>query len=257
MVNRSTWGLSHFRLTEKSVADFPSDGKENEAMKSLDALNKKVVRCRACPRLVDWREQVAVEKRAMYMSDSYWGRAVPGFGDPVASIMIVGLAPGAHGANRTGRMFTGDRSGDWLYGALHRAGLANQPESTGREDGLELDQVYITNIVRCVPPLNKPTTEERNHCLPYFEQEMQLLQNLKVFITLGSFAWNGCVRILAEQGHVVKPKPKFGHAEVVKVGPYTLVGSYHPSQQNTFTGKLTEPMFNKVFKLAKKHAGIS
>jgi len=226
-------------------------------MKSITQLNKQISDCRACSRLVEWREQVAGEKRAMYKDHDYWGRAVPGFGDPDARILIVGLAPAAHGANRTGRMFTGDRSGDWLYGALHRAGLANQSDSTGLNDGLKIHDTYITAIVRCAPPANKPTTEERNNCLPFFKEDLCLLNKVNVLIALGSFAWDGCLRILSEEGHVVKPKPKFGHLAESEVGPYTMIGSYHPSQQNTFTGKLTQPMFDKVFKLAKKRAGIS
>ena len=226
-------------------------------MKSIEELNQKVTACRQCPRLITWCEQVAREKRAMYKDDTYWGGPVPGFGDPRARILVIGLAPAAHGANRTGRMFTGDRSGDWLYAALHRAGLANQPHSVSAADGMKLTGTYISAIVRCAPPANKPTTEERNNCLPYFEDDLRLLSEAKTLIALGSFAWNGALRILAEQGHVVKPKPVFGHLAEAEVGPYRLIGSYHCSQQNTFTGKLTEPMFDKVFKLAKKRAGIS
>jgi uracil-DNA glycosylase len=222
--------------------------------RTIHALAKQIEGCEQCPRLRAWCTQVAEEKRAAYREETYWGKPVPGFGDPQAKIFIVGLAPGAHGANRTGRMFSGDRSGDWLYGAMHRAGLANQPTSVGRGDGLELRQAYVTNIVRCAPPDNKPTTGERDACIDYFYEELRLLKQIRVFIALGGFAWDGILRALAAQGHRVKPKPRFGHAAEVQVGPYTLIGSYHPSQQNTFTRRLTEPMFDRVFHLAKKRA---
>lgn len=222
----------------------------------IHALGRQVVACDRCPRLRTWCTRVAKEKRAAYREETYWAKPVPGFGDPEAKIFIVGLAPGAHGANRTGRMFSGDRSGDWLYGAMHRAGLANQPLSTGRDDGLVLEHAYVTNIVRCAPPGNKPTTGERDACIEYFYEELRLLEQVRVLIALGAFAWDGSLRALAGQGHVIKPRPKFGHAAETKLGPYTLIGSYHPSQQNTFTGRLTEAMFDRVFTLAKKRAEL-
>ena len=223
---------------------------------SIHALGKQVVACDRCPRLRTWCTRVAKEKRAAYREETYWGKPVPGFGDPEARIFIVGLAPGALGANRTGRMFSGDRSGDWLYGAMYRAGLANQPLSTGRDDGLALEHAYVTNIVRCAPPGNKPTTGERDTCIDYFHEELRLLDQVRVLIALGAFAWDGSLRALAGQGHAIRPKPKFGHAAETKLGPYTLIGSYHPSQQNTFTGRLTEAMLDQVFTLAKKRAEL-
>jgi uracil-DNA glycosylase family 4 len=206
-----------------------------------------VADCVRCPRLVAWREAVAREKRASFADETYWGRPVPGFGDPDAKLLVLGLAPAAHGGNRTGRVFTGDRSGDWLYRALHRAGYANQPTSTHTDDGLRLNDAYITAVVKCAPPANKPLPQERDNCLPYLLDEIRLLENLRVIVCLGSFAWDGALRALAQLGHTTKPKPKFGHLSEAIVGPYTLLGSYHPSQQNTFTGKLTEPMLDAVF----------
>ncbi len=196
-----------------------------------------------------WRERVAHEKRAAYRDEEYWGRPVPAFGDADARILVVGLAPAAHGANRTGRMFTGDRSGDWLFGALHRAGLASQPEATSRGDGLRLGNVLVTAAVRCAPPANKPTPAERDACRPWLEAELDLLRDVRVFVTLGSLAWNQTLRILADRGVAVPvPRPRFGHLAEVALddGPWVL-GSYHPSQQNTFTGKLTETMFDRVW----------
>lgn len=203
--------------------------------------------CRACPRLVEWREQVAVEKRASYRDQDYWGRGVPGFGDPKAHLLVVGLAPAAHGANRTGRMFTGDRSGDFLYGALHRAGYASQPESTGLKDGMKLSGVFITSPVKCAPPANKPTAEERANCRPFFEREVSLLKNVNVILVLGGI---GYAEACTEFG--IKPRPKFGHGlEVPLEDGRTLLCSYHVSQQNTFTGRLTEDMFDAVLGRAK------
>ena len=215
--------------------------------KTLKALQKEIAACRKCPRLVEWREMVAREKRASYRDDTYWGKAVPSFGDPKARMLIAGLAPAAHGANRTSRMFTGDRSGDWLYRALHRTGFANQAESVSIDDGLELTDCMISAMVHCAPPDNKPTTAERDACQPYFLRELELMQQVRVIVCLGSFGWNGVLRTLADVGHKVSPKPRFGHAAEAEVGPYVLIGSYHPSQQNTFTGRLTEPMFDAVF----------
>jgi len=205
--------------------------------------------CRRCPRLVAWRERVARDKRAAFVDEVYWGRGVPSFGDPEAAILVVGLAPAAHGANRTGRMFTGDRSGDWLYKALYRAGLSSQAEGRSADDGLELRGVYITAAVRCAPPGNKPTPEERRNCRPYLERELDSLEGARVIVALGGFAFNQLLRIFRDRGvEIVRPAPRFGHGVEVALGEDTvLVGSYHPSQQNTFTGKLTETMFDAIW----------
>lgn len=212
-----------------------------------NALRKQVVGCRRCPRLVAWREEVARTKRSAFADEDYWGRPVPGFGDPQARLVVLGLAPAAHGGNRTGRVFTGDRSGDWLFRAMHRAGLASQPTSTSAGDGLVLHDAYVTAAVKCAPPANRPTPTERDNCLPYFEKELELLRKARVIVCLGSFAWDAALRTLATLGHRTKPRPAFGHAAEAAVGPYALIGSYHPSQQNTFTGKLTEDMLDDVF----------
>jgi uracil-DNA glycosylase family 4 len=191
---------------------------------------------------------VARTRRAAYADDEYWGRAVPSFGDPGARILIVGLAPGAHGANRTGRMFTGDRSGEWLYGALHRAGLATRPESVWRDDGLELRNAWITAAVRCVPPANKPTAAERDTCRPFLEREVRALADLRAVVALGGFAWDAILRVLRDLDYGVPvPKPKFGHGAEVGIDDLVLIGSYHPSQQNTFTGRLKREMFDAVW----------
>ena len=222
-------------------------------MDSLARLGHDIETCRACPRLVAWREEVAVEKRAAFRDETYWGRPVPGFGDPAARIVVVGLAPAAHGANRTGRMFTGDRSGDWLYRALHRAGYASQPTSRGRDDGLVLRGAYITAPVRCAPPANKPTREERDQCLPFFVRELALLSELRVIVTLGAFAYEALWNVLRDEGMALpRPRPKFTHGVEVDLGGRTIVGCFHPSQQNTFTGKLTEPMIDAVFTRARE-----
>ena len=221
----------------------------------LRALNEEIESCRLCPRLVDWRERVAREKRAAYADEKYWGRPVSGFGDPMARILIVGLAPAAHGGNRTGRIFTGDRSGDFLFAALYRCGLSNQPASTHREDGLKLRSVYVAAVNRCCPPGNRPTPQERDNCLPYLARELRLLDRLRVVIPLGSFAWDGALRALAEDGHrAPRPLPRFGHGTEAEAGPYTVIGSFHPSQQNTFTGKLTPAMLDAVLARAKDMA---
>lgn len=209
---------------------------------ALGELRDEVVACRACPRLVAWREQVAVDKRAAYADDDYWGRPVPGFGDPAARLVVIGLAPAAHGANRTGRMFTGDRSGDVLYAALHRAGYANQPTSTAADDGLVLRGAWITSPVRCAPPANKPTPVERDTCLPFLRRELALLDRVAVVLVLGQFAY---AAMAGELG--VRPRPRFGHGvEVPTPGGPTIVCSYHVSQQNTFTGRLTPAMLDDV-----------
>ncbi len=216
-------------------------------MDTLAALEAEVTACRACPRLVEWREQVAAEKRAAYLDWEYWGRPVPGFGDPAARVVIIGLAPAAHGANRTGRMFTGDRSGDFLYAALHRTGFANQPTSDHRGDGLTLTDAWITAPVRCAPPANKPTPTERDTCRPWLERELALLANLQVFVVLGQFAYQAMTHHLK-----VSPRPKFSHGvEVPAPTGQTILCSYHVSQQNTFTGTLTEPMLDHVLQRAR------
>jgi uracil-DNA glycosylase family 4 len=212
-----------------------------------------VTGCRACPRLVEWRERVAREKRAAFADDEYWGRPVPAFGDPSGRVLVIGLAPAAHGANRTGRMFTGDRSGDWLYRALFKAGFANRPASVHRGDGLELDDLLITAAVRCAPPANKPTPGERDRCAHWLAAELDLLEHVRVVVVLGSFAYVQTLRILADRGvPVPTPRPHFGHgAEIALREDLRLLMSYHPSQQNTFTGKLTEDMFDAIWARAR------
>jgi len=214
---------------------------------ALDSLEAEIVGCRACPRLVSWREQVGREKRAAYRDDDYWARPVPGFGDPDAHLVVVGLAPAAHGANRTGRMFTGDRSGDFLYAALHRCGYANQPTSISRDDGLRLDGAWITAPVRCAPPQNKPTPAERDACRPFLDRELALLPNARVFLALGAFGYQAVAGLLD-----VRPRPAFAHgAEVPAPGGPTILCSYHVSQQNTFTGRLTPDMLDTVLRRAR------
>ena len=221
---------------------------------TLTKIQEAVTTCRRCPRLVAWREKIATEKRASYADQEYWGRPVPGFGDPSARLLIVGLAPAAHGANRTGRMFTGDRSGDWLYRGLHRAGFASQPSSTGLDDGLTLTDCYVTAAVRCAPPGNKPSTEERDACQRYLEEELTLLTRIRVIVVLGKFAFDQTWRILQDGGEALpKPRTSFGHGTEVRVRPdLALLASFHPSQQNTFTGKLTEEMFDSVWSRARE-----
>ena len=217
---------------------------------TLERVTQEVIDCRKCPRLVAWREQVGREKRAAFRTEDYWSRPVPGFGDPLARLLIVGLAPAAHGGNRTGRIFTGDRSGDWLFGAMYRAGFANQPTSINRDDGLRLQGAYISACVRCAPPANKPTPEERDTCLPYLGRELGLLPNLKVIVCLGKFAYDGASQLLT-----LKPRPAFGHGvEAPMHDGRIIICSFHPSQQNTFTGKLTVPMFDAIFQRARELA---
>ena len=221
-------------------------------MSELDRIRDDVVVCRACPRLVAWREQVAVEKVARFADEDYWGRPVPGFGDPGARVLVVGLAPAAHGGNRTGRIFTGDRSGDFLFASLHRTGFANQPTSVARDDGLRLTGAYLTAVNRCAPPANRPTPQERDRCLPFLVRELAALPELRVAVALGAFAWDGTLRAAASAGYAVRPKPRFGHAAEARVGPIELIGAFHPSQQNTFTGKLTPAMLDAVFDRARE-----
>jgi uracil-DNA glycosylase family 4 len=224
-------------------------------VRSIRLLNESIVACRRCPRLVRWREQVACEKRAAYRDAEYWGKPIVGFGDPQARLLICGLAPAAHGGNRTGRVFTGDRSGDWLFAALHRAGFANQPTSIHRDDGLQLLDCYITACVRCAPPANRPTIQERDNCLAYLVQELPLLERACVILCLGGFAWDGVLRVLRALGWDHERKPRFGHGAEAAIGPYRMLGSYHPSQQNTFTGRLTEAMLDAVLRRARVLAG--
>jgi uracil-DNA glycosylase len=217
---------------------------------ALEGLERRITRCRKCPRLVAWREQVAKEKRAAFRDETYWGRPVPGFGDPDADVFVLGLAPAAHGGNRTGRVFTGDRSGDWLFGSLHRTGFANQPTSIHRDDGLRLDGAWIAAAVRCAPPANKPLPAERDNCLPYAAEELELIRP-GVIVCLGAYAWDAACRLLD-----LRPKPPFGHGAEHRVeGGPVLLGTYHPSQQNTFTGKLTEQMLDAVFARAASFRG--
>jgi uracil-DNA glycosylase len=218
----------------------------------LKQLAAEIEACRLCPRLVEWRERAAASPPARYRGERYWARPLPGFGDPRARVVLIGLAPAAHGGNRTGRIFTGDRSGDWLYAALHRTGFANQPTSQRRGDGLRLSDAFVSAVNRCPPPGNRPTTEERDNCLPYLERELALLSRARVLVALGSFAWDGALRAVRALGHEIpRPKPRFAHGAETALGPYVLLGCYHPSQQNTFTGKLTEPMLDEVFERAR------
>lgn len=226
------------------------------ARRELELVSADVVACRACPRLVEWRERVAREKVARYADEEYWGRPVPGFGDPAARILVVGLAPAAHGGNRTGRTFTGDASGAFLYPSLHRSGLSNQATSTGRGDGLQLLSTYIGAVNRCAPPKNRPTTVERDTCLPYLEREIAALHELRVIVALGQYAWDGALLALTGLGHRRRPKPRFSHGAEAEVGPFTLLATYHPSQRNTFTGTLTPEMLDAVFERAGELAGL-
>ncbi len=231
----------------------------------LEKLNEEIIACRICPRLVEWREQVAREKREAYRDEDYWGKPVPGFGDPKARVLVVGLAPGAHGSNRTGRQFTGDASGNFLYPALFRAGFANQPHSSARSDGLTLHDMYISACARCVPPDNKPSREELNNCQPYLEREIEIIQP-KVIVALGKIAFNRIIRIYSASVHGLSSTAKFSHSAAFDLRPFdlahdkfltlnpqrvTLLCSYHPSQQNTLTGKLTVNMFDEIWTKTK------
>ncbi len=226
-----------------------------ERLSRLAQLEREIVDCRACPRLVAWRERVAREKRASFAGQQYWGRPIPGFGDPDARVLLLGLAPAAHGANRTGRVFTGDRSGDFLFASMHRTGFANQPTSVHAADGLRLDGAWITAAVRCAPPANQPAPAERDTCLPYALRELELLAGVRVVVCLGAFAWDAALRLLAGSGLAVpRPRPRFGHGAELALDPPApvLLGTFHPSQQNTFTGKLTAPMLDAVLRRARE-----
>ena len=228
-------------------------GVGTERTSDLARLEREVTTCRRCPRLVEWREEVAREKRAAYATEDYWGRPLPGFGDPEAALLLLGLAPAAHGANRTGRMFTGDRSGDFLYAALWRAGLASSPRSASRDDGLTLAGARISAAVRCAPPQNTPTPTERDTCLPWTQRELALLTRLRVIVALGAFAWQSALRLAAADGRgapAPKPRPRFGHGAEASLGGLVLLGCFHPSQQNTFTGRLTPTMIDDVLERA-------
>ncbi|MCC7460666.1 MAG: uracil-DNA glycosylase [Proteobacteria bacterium] len=218
---------------------------------SVEKIHTRIIECSKCVRLITWCKKIEKEKRKSFAQDTYWGKPVPAFGDPNAQILILGLAPAAHGANRTGRMFTGDNSGLWLYRALFENNLSNLPESKHKTDSLKLSNVYITATVHCAPPDNKPTTEEIQTCMNYFREELNVMKNVKVIIALGSIAWNTFFQIAKEKGWASR-KEKFGHGVVIEVGPYKLIGSYHPSQQNTFTKRLTHDMFDSIFKQAKQ-----
>jgi uracil-DNA glycosylase family 4 len=222
---------------------------------ALAALEAELTDCRRCPRLVAWREQVAREKRAAFRDETYWGRPVPGFGDPAARLVLLGLAPAAHGANRTGRMFTGDRSGDFLYAALHRAGYASQPTAVRADDGLELRDCFITAAVRCAPPANKPLPAERDNCARWLHAELPLLENVRVLLCLGAFGWEAALRALPVLGAPTpRPRPRFSHGGEYVAGRVTLLGTFHPSQQNTFTGRLTPAMLDDVLARARELA---
>jgi uracil-DNA glycosylase family 4 len=220
-------------------------------VEDLRLLNSRIIQCRQCPRLVAWREKVAADKRAAFADQEYWGRPVPSFGDPKARVLLVGLAPAAHGGNRTGRIFTGDRSGDWLFASLHRCGMANQSASVSRNDGLKLKGAYVTACVRCAPPANKPLPQETRNCRPYLVRELGLLKDLRVLVALGGFAWKGILATLAAMNLKPAKSPHFSHGAEAQIGRYHLLGCYHPSQQNTFTGKLTKEMTDQVMNRAR------
>lgn len=219
----------------------------------FDELAEAIHDCRRCPRLNAWRAETAANPPRRFRGQTYWQKPVSGFGDPDARIVIIGLAPAANGGNRTGRVFTGDPSGDWLYASLYRTGFANQPTSTAVDDGLEVEDAWVTALVKCAPPQNKPLTSERDNCLPWFEQELKLLTNATLFVALGQFAWDGAIRSVRKLGgEIPRPKPKFGHGALTRIGGYRMLGCFHPSQRNTFTGRLTEPMTDAIFEQARK-----
>ncbi|HSD83169.1 MAG TPA: uracil-DNA glycosylase [Anaerolineae bacterium] len=225
----------------------------SEQFTTLAQVNAAIVACEKCARLRQYCAQVAQEKRRAFREETYWGKPLPGFGDPQAQLLIVGLAPAAHGGNRTGRMFTGDRSGDFLYAALHRAGFANQPIAVARDDGLQLQAAYIAASARCAPPDNKPTPEEFNNCRPYLSEELRLLKHVRVIVALGKIAFDNVLVVLADRGVAIpRPRPAFGHEVVHQFERYTLIGSYHPSQRNTQTGLLTSAMFDRIFQRARE-----
>ncbi len=232
----------------------PAGGEESR--RALADIAADVVECTRCPRLVWWREEAPRRRPRRYAGAEYWARPLPGFGDPAARVLTVGLAPAAHGGNRTGRIFTGDRSGDFLFAALYATGFASQPQSVSRDDGLELGGMYICAVNRCCPPANRPTPAERDNCLPYLVRELAALSEVRAIVCLGAFAWDGALRALAALGHTARPAPRFGHAVETAVGAYTLLGTYHPSQQNTFTGRLTQPMLENVLRRARLVAGL-
>jgi len=223
---------------------------------SLAAINSEIVRCAQCPRLVEWREEVARQPPARFASQKYWARPVPGFGDPDARVVVVGLAPAAHGGNRTGRVFTGDRSGDFLFPVLHETGFASQPTSISADDGLRLTGLYVCAVNRCAPPGNRPTPAERDNCLPYLVRELRVLSQARVIVCLGAYAWDGAVRALVDFGVTAARdvRPRFAHGATIELGPYSLLGTFHPSQQNTFTGRLTRDMLLDVFTRARTMA---
>jgi uracil-DNA glycosylase family 4 len=225
---------------------------------ALDELQREVAECRRCPRLVDWREERARDKRASFRTEEYWGRPIAGFGDPAARLLILGLAPAAHGANRTGRIFTGDRSGDFLFASLHRTGFANQPVSRGPGDGLELSGAWITTAVRCAPPANKPLPAERDMCQHWLARELPLLEDVRVIMCLGGFAWDAALRVRAALGEPApRPRPRFGHGAELAGARWPLLGCFHPSQQNTFTGRLTPEMMDTVLRRAREIAELA
>lgn len=222
---------------------------------SIGSLNARITRCRLCPRLVEWREATAEEKVRRFAGEEYWGKPLTGFGDPDGWLLLVGLAPAAHGGNRTGRMFTGDESGNWLFRALHHAGFANQPESMHREDGLRLKGCYITAALRCAPPQNKPSTEEIASCRPFLLEELAILKNVRVVVGLGKIGFEAAIKAYVAAGRITIPgMPRFGHGAACVFGDLKFIASYHPSQQNTFTGKPTRPMFDRIFRMAKRAA---
>ena len=225
-------------------------------MSRLEQVESEIVSCVRCPRLVAWRAESAAHPPARFAGQTYWARPVPGFGEPAARVLVVGLAPAAHGGNRTGRVFTGDRSGDFLFAVLHETGFADRPVSSERGDGLRLTDLYIAAVNRCAPPDNKPTPAERDNCLPYLAQELRALDRVRVVVCLGAFAWDGTLRALAMLGYIRRPRPRFGHLALAEVGPYTLLGAFHPSQQNTFTGKLSPAMLREVFVRARSLGGL-